>query len=87
MSAAREAPVSPKSTSDVDSEDKAARAEHSPAEQATAEQAPGLVLQGTLILREQQPPGREQIEQSAAFSPDRLPKLPKRKLEILNHIR
>jgi hypothetical protein len=45
---------------------------------ATAEQAPGLVLQGTLILREQQPPGREQIEQSAAFSPDRLPKLPKR---------
>jgi len=40
VSAAREAPVSPKSTSDVDSEDKAARGEHSPAEQAPAEQAP-----------------------------------------------
>ena len=40
MSAAREAPVSPKSTSDVDSEDRAARAKPSPAGQAPAEPVP-----------------------------------------------
>jgi hypothetical protein len=40
VSAAREAPVPPKGPSDVDSEDKAVRAEHSPAGHSPAEQAP-----------------------------------------------
>ena len=40
MSAAREAPVPPKGPSDVDSGDKAVRAEHSPAGQAPAEPVP-----------------------------------------------
>ena len=45
---------------------------------ATAEQAPGLVLQGTLILRDQQTSAAESIERIPPFSPDRLPKLSKR---------
>jgi hypothetical protein len=45
---------------------------------ATAEQAPGLVLQGTLILRDQQTSAAEPIERIPPFSPDRLPKLSKR---------
>lgn len=45
---------------------------------ATAGQAPGVVLEGTLILTEQQPPACEPARQVPAFSPDKLPKLPKR---------
>lgn len=45
---------------------------------ATAGQAPGVVLEGTLILTEQQPPDRERAVQVPAFNPDKLPKLPKR---------
>lgn len=45
---------------------------------ATAGQAPGVVLEGTLILTEQQPPARERAEQVPAFNPGKLPKLPKR---------
>jgi hypothetical protein len=39
---------------------------------------PGMILQGTLILTEQQPPARERTGQAPAFNPDKLPKLPKR---------
>ncbi|SFI45523.1 hypothetical protein [Bradyrhizobium sp. Gha] len=45
---------------------------------ATAGQARGVVLQGTLILTEQPGPATERIEQLPAFNPDKLPKLPKR---------
>ncbi|PWE77426.1 hypothetical protein XF30_12375 [Bradyrhizobium sp. SUTN9-2] len=45
---------------------------------ATAPQAPGMILHGTLILREQQPPPPEPPGQMPAFNPDNLPKLPKR---------
>jgi hypothetical protein len=45
---------------------------------ATAEQAPGLVLQGTLILREQRSASPEPTASAGAFNPDRLPRLPKR---------
>ena len=45
---------------------------------ATAQQVPGMVLQGTLILTEQQPPAHDQAEQRTAFNPGKLPKLPKR---------
>src|SRR4051812_16661975 len=45
---------------------------------ATAEQVPGMILHGTLILTEQQPPVGEPAGQVPAFNPDRLPKLPKR---------
>jgi hypothetical protein len=46
---------------------------------ATAQQVPGMILQGTLILTEQQPPDREQpAEPRPAFDPGKLPKLPKR---------
>ena len=44
---------------------------------ATAAQAPGVVLQGTLILTEQSA-AREPAGQVPAFNPDKLPKLPKR---------
>ncbi|TFV80527.1 hypothetical protein E4K64_01580 [Bradyrhizobium frederickii] len=45
---------------------------------ATAQQVPGMILQGTLILTEP-PPAREQrAEQRPAFNPAKLPKLPKR---------
>ena len=46
---------------------------------ATAQQVPGMVLQGTLILTEQQQPASERSEQLPAFDPDKLPKLPKRR--------
>jgi len=45
---------------------------------ATAGQAPGVVLQGTLILTEQPSPAPERAAQVPAFNPDKLPKLPKR---------
>ena len=45
---------------------------------ATAVQAPGMILQGTLILTEQQPSAPERAEQKPAFNPGKLPKLPKR---------
>ncbi|WP_441237596.1 hypothetical protein [Bradyrhizobium sp. 930_D9_N1_4] len=45
---------------------------------ATAAQAPGVVLQGTLILTEQSPPAPERTAQIPTFNPDKLPKLPKR---------
>ncbi len=45
---------------------------------ATAQQVPGMILHGTLILTEQQPPARERAEQVPAFNPDKLRKLPKR---------
>jgi hypothetical protein len=46
----------------------------------TAEQFPGVPLEGTLILSEQQPPPPEPTPTapSPTFNPDRLPKLPKR---------
>lgn len=45
---------------------------------ATAVQVPGMILQGTLILTEQQPPALERAGQMPEFNPDKLPKLPKR---------
>lgn len=45
---------------------------------ATAAQVPGMILQGTLILTEQQLPPSEQAEQLPAFDPAKLPKLPRR---------
>jgi hypothetical protein len=44
----------------------------------TAEQFPGVVLEGTLILSEQQPLALEPGRPIPQFNPDRLPKLPKR---------
>jgi hypothetical protein len=37
-----------------------------------------MILQGTLILTEQQPLAPERAGQVPAFNPDKLPKLPKR---------
>lgn len=37
-----------------------------------------MILQGTLILTEQQPPAPERAGQMPEFNPDKLPKLPKR---------
>ncbi|MGT2435086.1 hypothetical protein ACU4GH_03550 [Bradyrhizobium betae] len=45
---------------------------------ATAAQAPGIVLQGTLIPTEQPSPAPERTAQVPAFNPGKLPKLPKR---------
>lgn len=46
---------------------------------ATTTLAPGVVLQGTLILTEKQPEAApERTVPIPAFNPDRLPKLPKR---------
>lgn len=45
---------------------------------ATAAEAPGVILQGTLILTEQQAPAPERTRQMPPFTPDKLPKLPKR---------
>ncbi|MFL6809427.1 MAG: hypothetical protein ACJ8FD_10525 [Bradyrhizobium canariense] len=45
---------------------------------ATAAQAPEMILQGTLILTEQQAPAPERPRQIPPFNPDKLPKLPKR---------
>lgn len=44
----------------------------------TAEQVPGVLLEGRLILSEQKPPARETNEPIPKFDPARLPKLPKR---------
>ncbi|WP_439369701.1 hypothetical protein [Bradyrhizobium sp. DASA03120] len=43
---------------------------------ATAQQVPGMVLHGTLILTEP-PAASAQAERVPAFNPDKLPKLPK----------
>lgn len=45
---------------------------------ATTEQVPGMVLEGRLILTEQQVPAREQATQIPAFNPAKLPKLSRR---------
>ena len=45
---------------------------------ATAGQAPGVVLEGTLILTEKPVATPERTAQVPAFNPDKLPKLPKR---------
>ncbi|QDF39438.2 hypothetical protein [Bradyrhizobium symbiodeficiens] len=45
---------------------------------ATTRQVPGMILKGTLILTEQQPPASGRTEQFPAFNPGKLPKLPKR---------
>ncbi|WGS18717.1 MULTISPECIES: hypothetical protein [unclassified Bradyrhizobium] len=45
---------------------------------ATADQTPGVLLEGTLIYSEQQPSAPEQAAPLPTFNPDRLPKLPKR---------
>ena len=44
----------------------------------TAEQFPGVVLEGTLILNEQQPAAPDPIASPPKFDPKKLPKLPKR---------
>jgi hypothetical protein len=44
----------------------------------TAEQVPGVLLEGTLILSEQQPHAPDPSGPTPKFNPDRLPKLPKR---------
>jgi hypothetical protein len=44
----------------------------------TAEQFPGVLLEGTLILSELQPPPPEPSAPSPKFDPDKLPKLPMR---------
>jgi hypothetical protein len=44
----------------------------------TAEQVPGVLLEGRLILNEQQPLAREANEPVPRFDPAKLPKLPKR---------
>jgi hypothetical protein len=43
-----------------------------------AEQFPGVLLEGTLILCEQQPPASEPRAPLPRFDPDKLPKVPKR---------
>jgi hypothetical protein len=45
----------------------------------TAEQFPGVRLEGTLILCEQQPSAPAANEPVPKFNPDKLPKLPKRR--------
>jgi hypothetical protein len=44
----------------------------------SAKQFPGLLLEGTLIFREQQPGALSANEPMRKFNPDKLPKLPKR---------
>jgi hypothetical protein len=44
----------------------------------TAEQVPGVLLEGTLILSEQQPRAPEANEPISKFDPAKFPKLPKR---------
>jgi len=44
---------------------------------ATTEQAPGVALQGTLILSEPQPAAIEPSAPTPTFNPDKLAKLPK----------
>ncbi|MGY3605240.1 MULTISPECIES: hypothetical protein [unclassified Bradyrhizobium] len=45
---------------------------------ATAEQVPGVILEGTLILSEPQLPAPEPIGPTPKFDPDKLPKPPTR---------
>jgi hypothetical protein len=45
---------------------------------ATAEQVPGVLLEGTLILSEEQPAAPTPSAPPPTFNPDRLPKLPTR---------
>lgn len=45
---------------------------------ATAEQAPGVVLEGTLIPQDFRPSGPEPARPARTFDPSRLPKLSKR---------
>jgi hypothetical protein len=45
----------------------------------TADKFPGVPLEGTLILCEQQPCAPEPNEPTPKFNPDKLPKLPKRR--------
>ena len=44
----------------------------------TAEQFPGVLLEGTLIRNEQQPPAPEASGPTPSFNPAKLPKLPRR---------
>ncbi|MGX1352012.1 hypothetical protein AB7M49_005621 [Bradyrhizobium elkanii] len=44
----------------------------------TADQVPGVLLEGRLILSEQQPPAPKAIAPIPKFDPAKLPKLPKR---------
>jgi hypothetical protein len=44
----------------------------------TAKQFPGVLLEGTLILSEEQPPKPEADKYVSKFDPRRLPKLPRR---------
>jgi hypothetical protein len=44
----------------------------------TAERVPGVLLEGTLIFSEQQPPAPKANEPIPTFDPAKLPKLPKR---------
>ena len=44
----------------------------------TAEQVPGVLLEGTLILSEEQPPAPKANEPIPKFDPAKFPKLPKR---------
>jgi hypothetical protein len=44
----------------------------------TAEQVPGVLLEGTLILSEELPPAPKANEPIPKFDPHKLPKLPKR---------
>ncbi|WP_420967093.1 hypothetical protein [Bradyrhizobium sp. B120] len=44
----------------------------------TADQIPGVLLEGTLILSEEQPPAPERSAPLSTFNPYRLPKPPKR---------
>jgi hypothetical protein len=43
----------------------------------TSEEAPDVLLEGTLILSEQQPSGPSSSARAPVFNPDRLPKPPK----------
>ncbi|WP_369724941.1 MULTISPECIES: hypothetical protein [unclassified Bradyrhizobium] len=45
---------------------------------ATAEQFPGVLLEGTLIYNEEQPPAPAAQQPAPKFDPSKLPKLPKR---------
>ena len=44
----------------------------------SAKQFPGVLLEGTLIFREQEPRAEKANEPLPKFNPDKLPKLPKR---------
>ena len=44
----------------------------------TAEEVPGVLFEGTLILTEEEPPSLKASESTPTFNPNKLPKLPKR---------